>query len=408
MIKVHKIRLEPSEAQKQYFQQACNASRKAYNWACGKWKEAYKLRNEAYKAGIKSEDLPNLPSESELRKQFNSIKKQEFSWVLEVTKCAVQQGIIDFGVAVKNMFDDKKKGRRVRMPDFKRKGKSKETFYFDNAHKAELCVNKSLKVPLLGKVKMSEKLRFEGRILSVRISKKSDKWFASVSIETEDEIVIPPVGGIIGIDLGIKVFATLSNGESFIGPKANKAKEARIKRYQRSLSRKQNGSKNRTKAKTKLSRLHEQVANIRNDYIHKFTHKIASTYDTVVIEDLKVSKMMKSRFAKMIADQAWGETRRQLTYKIERRGGRLIVADQFFASSQICSCCGYRQAMPLNIRIFSCGGCGLVIDRDLNAAINLKNLAVRSTVSVCGAVASDSSLRKNQAVVLKQKINTAS
>lgn len=233
---------------------------------------------------------------------------------------------------------------------------------------------------------MRETLRFSGKILSATISRKADQWYVSITVDTED---VPPMcenQAIVGVDLGVNRLATLSDGTFVVGAKPHKALMNRLRRLSRSLSRKQKGSKNRAKAKLKLAKLHAKIANIRNDELHKLTTRLANQYGVVVVEDLNVKGMMANhRLARSVGDMGFHEFRRQLAYKIAMRGGQLMVADRWFASSKICSECGAKQKnMPLSIREWTCPECRTHHDRDLNAARNLMNWAVSSTVTACG------------------------
>ena len=241
----------------------------------------------------------------------------------------------------------------------------------------------------LGWVRMRESLRFTGKILSATISRVADRWFVSITVDTHDGSHLPKAEnqGAVGVDLGVSALATLSTGEPPIpGPKAHKALLDRLRRLSRSLSRKTKGSANRHKAKAKLARLHARIAAIRSDALHKLTTDLTRRFHTIGIEDLNVRGMMANRhLARSIADMGFFEFRRQLEYKAAMRGGVVQVADRFYASSKTCSACGHKlDALPLSVREWTCPACGVIHDRDLNAAINLKNMAVSSTVAACG------------------------
>jgi len=190
----------------------------------------------------------------------------------------------------------------------------------------------------------------------------------------------------VGVDLGVKALATLSTGKTISGPKAHKALLGRLQRLSRGLSRKVKGSANRKKAKMNLSRLHARISNIRQNALHQLTTDLTRRFDTIGIEDLNVKGMMANRhLSRSVANMGFFEFKRQLNYKAARRGGVVVVADCWYPSSKTCSDCGHKlQALPLSVREWTCPECGVVHDRDVNAAINLKNLAVSSTVSACG------------------------
>jgi putative transposase len=247
--------------------------------------------------------------------------------------------------------------------------------------------DKRIRIPKLGWVRMRERLRFAGRIVSAAVSRKAGHWYASITVETSD-LSLPPAEnqGAVGIDLGVSALATLSTGETFAGPKALRASLGRLRRLSRALSRKVKGSRNRAKAKLRLARLHKRIASIRRDGLHRLTTSIARRFHTIGIEDLNVTGMLANgRLSRAIADMGLYEFRRQLEYKAAWRGGVVVVADRWYPSSKTCSGCGYRlAALALQVRRWDCPSCGASHDRDLNAAINLQNMAVSSTVSACG------------------------
>ncbi len=372
MILAHKIALKPNNKQATYFAKAAGTARFAYNWALAEWKKQY----EAWKA---DNSLPK-PSQAALRKQLNKIKREQFPWMLEVTKNAPQMAIMQLGDAFKNFW-----AGRAKYPTFRKKGVH-DRFTLSND---QFTVKDSrIRIPNLGWVRMRESLRFTGKIMSATISRVADKWFVSITVDTEE----PPKRraenqGAVGVDLGVSALATLSTGEKVVGPKPHRALLGRLQRLSRSLSRKKKGSKNRNKARIRLARLHARIANIRNDALHKLTSELARTHDTIVIEDLNVRGMMKNRhLARSIADMGFHEFRRQLEYKAQRRGGLVILADRWFASSKICSYCGVKQdSMPLDIRSWTCPDCGAVHDRDANAA---RNLLAYGLAALSGSTAS--------------------
>ena len=252
----------------------------------------------------------------------------------------------------------------------------------------------------LGWVRMRESLRFTGKILSATISRMANRWFVSITVDTEEAPKRRAENqGAVGVDLGVSVLATLSTGEKAVGPKAHKALLKRLKRLSRSLSRKQKGSRNRAKAKMRLATLHARIANIRNDALHKLTSDLTRRFHTVAIEDLRVRGMMKNhRLARSIADMSFFEFRRQREHKAEQRGGVVVVADRWFPSSKTCSACGsVQEKMSLSVRHWICLDCGASHDRDVNAARNLLVLGLtalsRPTASSAGCEACGPAMR---------------
>lgn len=363
----HKIELNLNNTQRTYFAKAAGVARFAYNWALAEWKKEYE-------AGLK-------PNNFSLRRKLNNIKRDAFPWMLEVTKNAPQMAIIQLGQAFQNFF-----AKRAQYPRFRKKGVH-DSFTLSND---QFSVNGSrIRIPHLGWVRMRESLRLTGKILSATVSRRADKWFVSLTVDVptpifpatnEDQVVV-------GVDLGLTQFATLSTGKMIEGPKPHKAKLNRLKRLSKSLSRKQKGSANRSKAKMKLARLHSQIKNIRHDAIHQFTTELTENFSTIVIEDLNVKGMLRNRkLSRSIADMGFYEFRRQLIYKAAMRNKKVIVADRWFASSKLCSVCEFKNVdLKLSTREWQCIKCNSQHHRDVNAAKNLAKLAVSLTASACGA-----------------------
>ncbi len=378
MLRVHKVRLSPTPSEIQYLTRACGVARFAYNWALAEWQRQYE-------AHLHNPSLPK-PTEAALRRQLNAIKQEQFPWMLEVTKCAPQEAIINLGIAFKNWFSSlngKRKGPKLGAPKFKKKFQhdsfkvSAGTFAVENSR---------IRIPNLGWVRMRESLRFEGRLVSATISRTAHAWYVAILVETED---LPPKSkshAAVGVDLGIKTLATFSDARpDFEGPRAMAVLLTRLQQLQRSLFRKQKGSQNRRKAAAKVANLHWRIANKRQDAAHKLTHLLTSAYGWVAIEDLNVSGMLRNHcLARHIADASFGEIRRQLEYKAKQRGVVLEVVDRWYPSSKTCSVCGaVHEGLQLKDRKWTCTRCGNTHDRDKNAAKNI--LAVSYTVTACGA-----------------------
>ena len=394
MLTAHCIALDPNNMQATYLAKSCGVARFAYNWALAEWQKQYEEH--------KKDSSKPKPTEGSLRRLLNSIKREQFPWMLEVTKNAPQMAIIQLGKAFKNFFSG-----RAKYPKLRKKG-IRDRFTLTN-DQFEI-VEDQIRIPNLGWVRMRETLRFSGKILSAVISRIADCWFVSITVETADLVKHLPESNkkVVGIDLGISAMATLSTGEKIQGPKPHKNLLSRLRQLSKALSRKVKGSKNRAKAKTKLARLHARISNIRTDAIHKLTTKLVRCYHTICIEDLDVSGMIKNRrFARSLADIGFKEIRRQLEYKAERNGVKLIVANRFFPSSKTCSDCGYVLAeLPISIRTWGCPICGKTHDRDLNAAINLAAHAVSSTVNACGGSSSGQmDIPSGKTAPVKQEIN---
>lgn len=371
MLTAHRIRLGPNKVQATYLARAAGTARFAYNWALAEW--------QAMHAATKADPAAPKPNEAALRRRLNAIKHAQFPWMMEVTKNAPQMAIMQLGRAFENFF-----GKRARYPKPRRKGVHDRFTLTNDQFRVE---GKRIRIPKLGWVRMRETLRFAGHIVSATVSCKAGHWYASITVDTPD-LALPPAEnqGAVGVDLGVTALATLSNGETTPGPRPLRSLLARLRRLGRALSRKTNGSRNRGKAKRKLARLHARIGNIRSNALHQLTTSITRRFHTVGIEDLNVKGMLGTRsLARAIADMGFHELRRQLQYKAAWRGGRVVVADRWYPSSKLCSCCGYRlEALSLGVRQWACPCCSTLHDRDVNAAINLKNLAVSSTATACG------------------------
>jgi putative transposase len=382
----HRIRLEPTRGQDEYFRRACGVARFAYNWALAEWRRQFATGG--------------LPSEAALRRRLNGIKAESYPWMLEVTKCAPQQAIKHLGRAYENFFDDLRRYRRgelpwkrVRFPRFKRKGQH-DRFRADNGPSdgtshAVAVAGKRVKLPRCGWVRMREALRFEGRILSVVVSREADHWFASFTIEVAHEVPARTDGEIAGVDLGISALATIHDGKTTRkepAPRPLRRLLGKLRRLSRTLTRKRQGSHNRVKAKTKLARLHARIANIRRDALHQLTTALVRRFRYLGIEDLSVRGMVQNRhLSRAISDLGWGEWCRQIEYKSAMYGSTVVTVDRWFPSSRLCSACGaVNEALTLAQQDWICTGCEAVHDRDENAAKNLRT-AASSTAAACGA-----------------------
>ena len=322
-----------------------------------------------------------------IRKRWNADKdtiavgEDGKPWWQENSKEAYSSGIEALAKGLSNWSKSRKgdrKGRRVGFPKFKSKSKTTPRFaYTAGCFGLVKGDPKALKLPRIGRVHCMENVANrvgDGRVLRMTVSQRAGRWYASLTVERDDKPVMnTPKGGAVGVDLGVKTLATLSDGTIVENPRYLKKSERKLKKAQRALSRKIKGSNRRAKAKAKVARIHAHVANQRLDGLHKFTTWLSRKYLGISIEDLHVAGMVKNhRLAKSIADAAFGEFRRQLEYKTARTGARLHVVDRWYRSSKTCSGCGRVKAeLSLSERTYRCDSCGLTMDRDLNAAINI-------------------------------------
>ena len=379
VIRGHIIRLDPTDKQATYFAKACGVARLAYNWALAEWQRQYQAdktyRDECLTKGIKIDPTKlNKPSQGNLRKQLNAIKRTQFPFMMELTKCSPQLAIMQLGDAFKRFF----KGE-AKYPQFRKKGVNDRFSLSNDQFRID---GQRIKIPNLGWVKMSESLRFDGKVLSAKIFKKGGEWFVSVAVELA-QAVMPKTktGKSIGIDLGITDLLVLSNGMKIQAPKPLKTQLAKLRRLNKSLSRKQKGSNNRAKAKAKLSRLHAKISNIRQDFSHKLTTQLVKSYDVICIENLNVKGMVQNRkLSRAISDLGFYEFKRQLIYKANQWGKIVKEVDRFYPSSKTCSNCGFIMAkadLALSIRNWQCPSCHTQHDRDVNASINILNNATK-------------------------------
>lgn len=370
------IELKPNKTQITYFNKACGVARLAYNWALNEWNNQYKL-NKEYRDKCKKLNIEvdnnkiYKPTENELRKQLNKIKYEKFPFMLEVTKCAPQLAIKQLGMAFSRFF----KGQ-AKYPKFRKKGIDDKFSISNDQFKIE---NNKIKIPLLGWIKLKENLKLNGKLLSAKIFTRAGRWFVSVNVELSN-LILPKIktNKSVGIDLGIKDFAILSNGEKIQSPKPLKQKLKKLKRLNKSLSRKKLGSKNRQKAKIKLSKLHYKISCIRKDFLHKLTTNLLNRFDVIAIEDLNTKGMLKNhKLARAISDLGFYEFKRQLIYKAAFWNKTIKAVDRFFPSSKNCSVCNnYKKTdLTLKDREWTCPLCNTHHDRDINAAINILNNA---------------------------------
>ncbi len=313
------------------------------------------------------EDGLYKPNANKLDIQFNQCKQTEYPFVYNVPSCIPQQAFRHLNAAFQRFF----KGQSG-FPQFKKKGRSKAVFHLTNTRFS--IEDKILTASSFGKVKMSRPLDVMGKIVKGSISERGGKWFLSVTIQAEKPLkTVKPFGASIGVDLGIKHLATLSNGEKFDTPRPLKRYLKKIAYLHRELHRREKGSHNREKTKAKLSRLYYKITCIRQDVLHKLTSYLIERYGVIAIEDLDVQGMLKNhKLAQAITDVGFYEFKRQLVYKAQWYHRKILTVERFFPSSKRCSCCGeVKKELPLSVRAWTCEHCGKNHDRDVNAAKNI-------------------------------------
>jgi putative transposase len=354
-VRGYKYRAYPDKKQQEFFSNNFGSCRFVYNHYLAMRKTSW------------TEDHVSM-SYTDTAKDLTHNLKKEYVWLKEADSSALQQSLRHLDNAYKNYF-----AKRAGYPKFKRK-RSDQSYRTMNNNDSIRIEGDAIRLPKAGKVKVVNTRGFEGRIISATVSRTSSgRYYISLQVEEEYEI-LPNNGGKVGIDAGLTVLYTDSENNKIESPRPLSKHEKRIRRLQRELSRKKKGSRNRDKARKRLAREHEKVADIRNDFQHKVSYRLASDNQVVCIEDLNVKGMMKNhRLAKSISDASWSEFFRKLGYKMADRGGILIKVPRTYPSSQRCNCCGRqnRKVRDLTIRNWTCPACGTKHDRDMNAAVNI-------------------------------------
>ncbi|MFE0673412.1 IS607 family element RNA-guided endonuclease TnpB [Streptomyces sp. NPDC058867] len=411
VVQAFRFALDPNANQEAALRSHCGAARAAYNWAVGWVTASWWQRRAEETYGIPEESLTewrpwSLPS---LRKAFNAAKHTDprfAPWWEENSKEAYNTGLANASAAFDNYAkskNGKRRGKRMGAPRFKPKRKARLACRFTTGTIRVDTDGRQVTLPRLGTIRTHEPTgsllaRIQAqtaRILSATVRHERGRWFASFQVEVKrdlERVARPDVA--VGIDLGVKTLAVMadSTGEirTVVNPGHYDAARKQLRHASRIVSRRQ-GPDRRTgrkpsrrweKANAQRNKVHHRVANLREDALHKLTTSVAAEYGTVVVEDLNVAGMVKNRrLAPRIADAGFGEIRRQLTYKTrQRHATRLVVADRWYPSSKTCSGCGAVKAkLPLHVRTYECDVCGLVTDRDDNAALNLAALAAACT-----------------------------
>ena len=373
---VHKVALDPNNAQETFFRRCAEVSRDTYNWALGEW-------DRLYKAGEK-------PSAYELQKRFTAVKKLGNvgdAHLSEVPQCLTEDAIGQVGEAYKRYF----KGQN-RRPTRKKHQCARDSFLAARCRPnwQPPVSGHYIKLPRVGWIKMHHELRFTGRIKRVTVSRKANRWYAAVLFETPESLPIASAAagrGAVGVDLGVRKLAVAYDGFNYRVFEGSKALESNLKllrRAQKDVSRKVKGSANRARCVERVAKIHDRVANIRKDALHNLTTQLVRDYSTIVVEDLNVKGMLKGKGARGISDSSFGEFRRQLEYKATTAGVDVVIADRWYPSSKTCSECGTRNPDIGSKETFTCVGCGTRHDRDYNAAKNLASYAGAASVSACG------------------------
>jgi putative transposase len=366
--RAYKAELDLNNVQRTTCLRHAGTARFTYNWGLQRKKESYQATGRS-------------PTAIDLHRELNRLKRTDFPWMYEVSKCAPQESLRDLDRAYRNFFEG-----RAKYPKFKSRKRGIGSFRLTGSIRV---FENAIQIPRVGRIRLKEHSYLPTigvHIHSATVSEHAGRWF--VSLQVEKEIEVPEnVGSVAGVDVGVSHLAAVSDGTLIESPRALLRCDRKLRRLQRSSSRKKLGSRNRAKANRMVARCHFRIANIRSDAMHKITTMLVKTKSVIGVEKLAVKNMLANHcIAKSLSDAGLGEFKRQLKYKAIWYGSTMVEADRFFPSTKRCSACGaVKLEMPLSERVFRCERCGFEADRDMNAALNLESVAASwvETLNAC-------------------------